>query len=227
LNFAPPGGGVASGGGVGARKKGGRWTDRAKQKRDMKRQVKTGEPKQQQQSTSSRPSASSVPAPPAPAVASSSSSRPAGNPAPPPRTLNPQASSRAALQTPAHAAPSAPANTTSIGRPKSQPSTNHSNPANQIVSSLFSSNPRPLSHLPPTEDDGAALDDAGPVGEPSNAPLDTSTFDGLGLDPLITRHLKTKMGIERPTSIQRAALSRLLDPTPLTPPLRAGSTRRP
>lgn len=63
----------------------------------------------------------------------------------------------------------------------------------------------------------------------SNAPLtvsanddtngnvtDDGTFEGLGLDPLLADHLKSKMGIERPTRIQRVALKGLLDPTPLT-----------
>ena len=51
-----------------------------------------------------------------------------------------------------------------------------------------------------------------PRGRPSNAPLaDSSTFSGLGLDPLIVAHLSAKMNISAPTSIQRAALPALLD----------------
>ena len=45
---------------------------------------------------------------------------------------------------------------------------------------------------------------------------DDRTFEGLGLDPLLVEHLQTKMGIQRPTRIQRVALKGLLDPTPLT-----------
>lgn len=52
------------------------------------------------------------------------------------------------------------------------------------------------------------------MGKPSNAPLtDSSTFEGLGLDPLITAHIQTKLGISKPTSVQRASLSSLLHPT--------------
>lgn len=76
--------------------------------------------------------------------------------------------------------------------------------APQIISSLFTSNPaRPAvkaSKPAPTFS-----------GLPSNAPLgDTSTFEGLGLDPLLIRHLKGKMGVDRPTGIQRSALPYML-----------------
>ena len=75
----------------------------------------------------------------------------------------------------------------------------------QIISSLFSSNPKvepkstvSVSHVP---------------NRPSNAPLtDSSTFTGLGLNPLIATHLTTKMNILKPTSIQRASLSIFLSP---------------
>lgn len=72
--------------------------------------------------------------------------------------------------------------------------------APQIISSLFSYNPS----LPQSVGETSAA----PVGAPSNAPLvgDTSTFEGLGLDPLLVRHLKGKMSVERPTGIQRSAL---------------------
>jgi ATP-dependent RNA helicase DDX31/DBP7 len=52
--------------------------------------------------------------------------------------------------------------------------------------------------------------DSAPVGAPSNAPVDTSTFEGLGLDQLLVRHLKGKMAIKAPTGIQRSALPQLL-----------------
>ncbi|KAF8262814.1 P-loop containing nucleoside triphosphate hydrolase protein [Lactarius quietus] len=72
----------------------------------------------------------------------------------------------------------------------------------QIISSLFSSNPKvekPTTSVPKGHS------------EPSNAPLtDSSTFTGLGLDPLITTHLTMKMDISTPTSIQRASLLALL-----------------
>ncbi|KAH9858774.1 P-loop containing nucleoside triphosphate hydrolase protein [Lenzites betulinus] len=72
----------------------------------------------------------------------------------------------------------------------------------QIISSLFTSNPK-IEQLAPR---------SAPVGhaKPSNAPLDFSTFSGLGLDPLIVAHMANKMSIEKPTSIQRAVLPALL-----------------
>lgn len=53
-----------------------------------------------------------------------------------------------------------------------------------------------------------------PAGRPSNAPLaDSSTFSGLGLDPLIVAHLSSKLDISKPTSIQRLALPAVLGGT--------------
>ncbi|KAI0358385.1 DEAD-domain-containing protein [Trametes cingulata] len=72
----------------------------------------------------------------------------------------------------------------------------------QIISSLFSSNPKIQQPLPRAAPATRA--------KPSNAPLDSSTFSGLGLDPLIVAHLANKMSIEKPTSIQRAVLPALL-----------------
>lgn len=74
---------------------------------------------------------------------------------------------------------------------------------NQIISSLFTSNPqvRPSETRTPVHF----------TGRPSNAPLDSSTFLGLGLHPLIVAHLSSKLSISKPTSIQRVALPALLD----------------
>jgi ATP-dependent RNA helicase DDX31/DBP7 len=72
----------------------------------------------------------------------------------------------------------------------------------QIISSLFTSNPS-LPHVRPSIMEL-------PVGAPSNAPLDTSTFAGLGLDPLLVHHLKAKMSISAPTAIQQSALPYML-----------------
>ncbi|KAH9892537.1 DEAD-domain-containing protein [Cubamyces lactineus] len=72
----------------------------------------------------------------------------------------------------------------------------------QIISSLFTSNPKIEQTLPRAAPHTNA--------KPSNAPLDSSTFSGLGLDPLIVAHLANKMNIEKPTSIQRAVLPALL-----------------
>lgn len=72
-----------------------------------------------------------------------------------------------------------------------------------IVSSLFTNNPK--IDAPTTGD----LTPRSPT-KPSNAPLDSSTFTGLGLDPLLVAHLTNKMKITKPTSIQRSVLSILL-----------------
>ena len=86
---------------------------------------------------------------------------------------------------------------------KSQPQSHPPPPrSSQIISSLFTYNPKidaPIqqpSSLKPSV--------------PSNAPLDSYTFSGLGLNPLLISHLAAKMSIERPTAIQRAALPHLL-----------------
>jgi len=73
----------------------------------------------------------------------------------------------------------------------------------QIISSLFSYNPKVEQPTKKPSD--------GKVYAPSNAPLDTSTFAGLGLNPLLISHLTTKLGIQKPTAIQRAALPLLLE----------------
>ncbi|KAF8488414.1 P-loop containing nucleoside triphosphate hydrolase protein [Gautieria morchelliformis] len=77
----------------------------------------------------------------------------------------------------------------------------------QYISSLFSSNPIisvSSEHSAPRK-----------ISKPSNAPVNASTFEGLGLSPLIISHLSTKMGISQPTSIQRTALPSLLGSTEL------------
>lgn len=77
---------------------------------------------------------------------------------------------------------------------------------NQIISSLFSYNPKV--DLPTQQ-----LTSLKPAA-PSNAPLDYSTFAGLGLNPLLVSHLTNKMGIQKPTAIQRASLPILLSTAP-------------
>ncbi|CAE7054488.1 unnamed protein product, partial [Rhizoctonia solani] len=100
-----------------------------------------------------------------------------------------------ASKKPRSSAPDAP--TSSNSKPPPAPRT-------QIISSLFSYNPK---IEPAPQPAGPSK----PTGKPSNAPLtDSSTFEGLGLDPLITAHIQTKLGISKPTSVQRASLSALL-----------------
>ncbi|KAI0057987.1 DEAD-domain-containing protein [Artomyces pyxidatus] len=91
--------------------------------------------------------------------------------------------------------------------PRAPPPPSHTKPRQnaQVISSLFSYNPKVEVQTQSTQ--------AAP-GKPSNAPLtDSSTFNGLGLDPLITAHLTAKMNILKPTSVQRASLSALLTPS--------------
>ncbi|KAG8823803.1 ATP-dependent RNA helicase dbp7 [Serendipita sp. 401] len=77
-------------------------------------------------------------------------------------------------------------------------------PSRNIVSSLFTSNPS-LTNLTLDEKPEKS------PGLPSNAPLtDASTFQELGLNKLLINHLRGKMGIQKPTLIQRAALPYLL-----------------
>ncbi|KAG0228490.1 ATP-dependent RNA helicase dbp7 [Mortierella sp. GBA43] len=52
-----------------------------------------------------------------------------------------------------------------------------------------------------------------PVGKPSNAPLNTSTFTGIGLDEDLARHMEAKLRVTMPTTIQQKAIPVLLGPT--------------
>ncbi|OJA09195.1 hypothetical protein AZE42_00705 [Rhizopogon vesiculosus] len=79
-------------------------------------------------------------------------------------------------------------------------------PQTQIISSLFSYNPK-VEMLTPSVVHKTPL-------EPSNAPLTGSaTFADLGLHPLLVAHIQSKMGINKPTSIQRAALPIFTSPS--------------
>ncbi|KAF9108576.1 ATP-dependent RNA helicase dbp7 [Mortierella sp. GBA35] len=52
-----------------------------------------------------------------------------------------------------------------------------------------------------------------PVGKPSNAPLNTSTFTGIGLDEDLAKHMESKLRVTMPTTIQQKAIPVLLGPT--------------
>ncbi|KAH0588956.1 hypothetical protein H2248_004738 [Termitomyces sp. 'cryptogamus'] len=90
----------------------------------------------------------------------------------------------------------------------STPTQNRPARPTQVISSLFSYNPK---IEVPTQ-----TSQSQPTAKPSNAPLDSSSFTGLGLDPLLVSHLTTKMKITKPTSIQRSAIPALLT-TPSDP----------
>ncbi|KAG9316273.1 P-loop containing nucleoside triphosphate hydrolase protein [Chiua virens] len=73
-----------------------------------------------------------------------------------------------------------------------------SKPPTQVISSLFSYNPKVDAPEPKS---------APKLSQPSNAPLTSSSgFSELGLHPLLVAHLASRMGVTKPTSIQRATL---------------------
>lgn len=72
-----------------------------------------------------------------------------------------------------------------------------------VISSLFSSNPKFTPPANPRLSNIAA--------HPTNAPLlNASSFEQLGLNPILAAHLHLKMNIRKPTAIQREALSALI-----------------
>jgi len=79
-------------------------------------------------------------------------------------------------------------------------------PPTQIISSLFSYNPKIEAPIPSSVQKAPS--------KPSNAPLTGSaTFADLGLHPLLVAHLQSKMNITKPTSIQRTALPIFTNPS--------------
>ncbi|KAH8828576.1 DEAD-domain-containing protein [Flagelloscypha sp. PMI_526] len=87
---------------------------------------------------------------------------------------------------------------------ESRPSQLPTKQQGQIISSLFTSNPSIPAPAP-------AAFQPSKKSKPSNAVLtDSSTFSGLGLDPLLVSHLSSKMSVQTPTGIQRSSLSLLL-----------------
>ncbi|KAH6914375.1 ATP-dependent RNA helicase DBP7 [Coprinopsis sp. MPI-PUGE-AT-0042] len=92
--------------------------------------------------------------------------------------------------------------------PKTAKPATHAAPAKpqaQVISSLFTSNPK--FDLPKPAPANRALS------KPSNAPMDSSTFEGAGLHPLLISHLASKMNIKKPTAIQKASLPAMLEET--------------
>ncbi|KAJ3567313.1 hypothetical protein NP233_g6439 [Leucocoprinus birnbaumii] len=151
-----------------ASQKGGRWVDRLKVKRAVKRKVQTTS-----QSVSTVPQFSDV------------------DPRPPKRARK----EVNATHTPSLTSEPRPSHSTSIPSAPSRPT--------QFISSLFTSNPK--IDVPTSGNASPQLPQ-----KPSNAPLDTSSFSGLGLHPLLVYHLTSKMNILKPTAIQRSALPSLL-----------------
>jgi len=75
----------------------------------------------------------------------------------------------------------------------------------QHVSSLFSFNPRSKNKLEEAEDEQEPA-------KPSNAPLtdEMATFTTLGLSRRLAAHLSTKMAMNSPTAIQKAAIKQMV-----------------
>ncbi|WVQ98175.1 hypothetical protein IAU59_005297 [Kwoniella sp. CBS 9459] len=262
LNFAVPSTGTAVR--QVAAKKGGRWTDRVKAKRDARDQYRS---LQRSSTAAPTPSPAAAPAAPAPrpqpqtviapspvaapprprpqvqaqaqpqarAVSASTStsnaqagpSRPPGppvsRPAQAPRNVSASSAPRprqqqhqqqqqhASHDSPRHSAPASRSEAGPSRIPASGSTAEAKKPAAPtFISSLFSAEPLPA---PATKDRTASV-----IGAPSNAPLvgDTSTFAGLGLDPLLVRHMKNKMNVDNPTGIQRSCLPYMLS-SPLDP----------
>ncbi|KAK7905337.1 ATP-dependent RNA helicase dbp7 [Exophiala xenobiotica] len=78
----------------------------------------------------------------------------------------------------------------------------------EVISSLFTYNPKPVS----TVDSEKEKDAEDNPTAPSNAPLvdGIDTFTSLGLSPTVAAHLLTKMNLKNPTAIQKAAVSQML-----------------
>jgi ATP-dependent RNA helicase DDX31/DBP7 len=78
----------------------------------------------------------------------------------------------------------------------------------EVISSLFTYNPKPVS----TVDNEKEKDAEDKPTAPSNAPLvdGIDTFTSLGLSPTVAAHLLTKMNLKNPTAIQKAAVSQML-----------------
>ncbi|OCF58693.1 ATP-dependent RNA helicase DBP7 [Kwoniella mangroviensis CBS 10435] len=236
LNFAVPASGVAVR--HVAAKKGGRWTDRVKAKRDARDSYKNLKQTATNVSNSA-PAPAPVPFQPKAQPAPASFVAPP-KPRPQPAASVPQVGSVSASVN-AVAGPSRSQSITkpavsTIHKPRSSlptPSVSRSHPparsdagpsrlpatsipassqpkAPQFISSLFTADPLPAP--------ASSSQPAQPVGAPSNAPLvsDTSTFADLGMDPLLIRHLKNKMHVENPTGIQRSCLPYMLS-SPLDP----------
>ncbi|KAJ1933163.1 ATP-dependent RNA helicase dbp7, partial [Linderina macrospora] len=83
----------------------------------------------------------------------------------------------------------------------SGPTTLSGQAGKQIVSSLFTKNPD-IPMLPSNEGQEKSVS--------SNAVVDTSTFEGLGLDSDIVKFLHSKLEIMKPTAIQQNALPTLI-----------------
>lgn len=172
--------------------KGGSWRDRLRAEKSAKRRKESREPLQQRQPSQLAKAQPSVNDP---------STRP-----PPHEFADPRPTKR--LRRPGDFAQSSPQSHafSSTEEPHSQ---RQQQPikSKEVISSLFSYNPKPSTAVESTPD--AAHDIPS---KPSNAPLvdGIDTFTSLGLSPVLATHLMTKMNLEKPTAIQKSAISQLI-----------------
>lgn len=77
----------------------------------------------------------------------------------------------------------------------------------EVISSLFTSNPKSVNTESP---DNTAAGRENPA-KPTNAPLPDNihTFTSLGLSDTLAAHLLTKLGLKNPTAVQKSAVSQL------------------
>ncbi|KAL8749594.1 MAG: hypothetical protein Q9184_006749, partial [Pyrenodesmia sp. 2 TL-2023] len=99
-----------------------------------------------------------------------------------------------------------PASERPLKRHKPNSHTKNATTSKGVVSSIFSFNPSSTSQPSKSqpEDDWTTL--------PSNAPLpsELNNFTTLGLSPIISTHLLTKLCLKAPTAIQKSAITQLL-----------------
>ncbi|KAI9797412.1 MAG: ATP-dependent RNA helicase dbp7 [Candelina submexicana] len=76
----------------------------------------------------------------------------------------------------------------------------------QVISSLFSYNPKSMVTVDELEENSTKL-------QPSNAPLvdGLENFTDLGLSPVLAAHLLNKLDLKAPTAIQKAAIRQLIN----------------
>ncbi len=89
--------------------------------------------------------------------------------------------------------------------PSGKGSTHLQEQPQQVISSLFSYNPKPTVAAVEIEDNTTQI-------QPSNAPLidGLENFTDLGLSPTLATHLLTKLDLKAPTAIQKAAIKQLI-----------------
>ena len=85
---------------------------------------------------------------------------------------------------------------------------NQQSSSRDVVSSLFTSNPKSTHSIPQAKETPPKEEPS----KPSNAPLvdGIDTFTSLGLSPTVATHLLTKMDLKNPTAVQKAAISQML-----------------